>query len=100
MRRSSAATHVITIGYKPADDREPSRVQLYGEMSDWLNPITLEKDPDGSFATQVSLPAGVYAYKFVVDGEWQIDPNNPRTRSTNGSRNSVLSIGGTEEPVL
>ncbi len=80
-------------------ERPAQRVELFGEMGDWLTPRLL--DGDGiTFGTSLDLPDGVYAYKLRVDGTWQIDPDNPRTRSSRGERNSLLVVGGTPEPIV
>lgn len=42
------------------------------------------------------LPDGTYAYKFIVDGHWITDPNNPVVRPDgSGNYNSYLSMGDT-----
>jgi hypothetical protein len=39
----------------------------------------------------VNLPAGTYQYKFIVDGNWLVDPNNPRSiHDRRGFHNSLL----------
>lgn len=84
-------------------------VELAGETSDWLNALPLQRQDDGSFAREIALPAGVYQYKLVVhrgSGDarssptWELDPGNPRTRSSGGDRNSVLTVDGPGEPWL
>jgi cyclomaltodextrinase / maltogenic alpha-amylase / neopullulanase len=80
---------------------EGSRLELFGEMSDWLNPIHV--DPDGH--APVALPRGVYQYKLRIthpDGstEWMLDPAEPRTRSSGGKRNNVHVVDGAPEPYL
>lgn len=92
-----------------ADDASSvTRVDLFGEVSDWLNPIPLRRD-DGpsaiSFGVEIDLPPGVYQYKFLVtrvweETVWMLDPQSTRTRSANGRRNSVAVIEGAPEPWL
>ncbi len=82
-------------------DANASRIELFGETSDWLNPIQLDANGQAS----VALPAGVYQYKFRVtypDGttRWVLDGSNPRTRSDHGLQNSVIAVGGAPEPWL
>jgi glycosidase/MoaA/NifB/PqqE/SkfB family radical SAM enzyme len=92
----------VTLRFRPRGEALPRRVRLFGEMGDWINPIPMTRGPgpDGAFEAALVLPVGVYAYKFVVDGAWLADPENPRTRSTGGNQNSVLSVGGAGEPFL
>lgn len=71
----------------------PKQSELYGELTDWSHPRVL---PEGVF--QTDLPAGLFAWKARVDGAW-LEPSG-RSRSVNGVRNEVLSVGGTPEPVL
>jgi cyclomaltodextrinase / maltogenic alpha-amylase / neopullulanase len=86
-------------------ERDIRCVELLGETRDWRNAVTLTRD-DGpchlpGFACELELPVGVYQYKFLLDGSrWVLDPDNPRTRSDGGARNSVLAVGGAPEPLL
>ena len=84
--------------------RTLAQVDLFGEVSDWRNPIALVRDGD-VFTTTVDLPPGVYQYKLRGRGEdgaelWFLDPENPRTRAAGGRRNSVLAIEAAPEPWL
>jgi len=56
---------------------------------------------NSQWQARVDLAPGVYEYKFrLSDRDWALDPANPRTRCRDGSRNSVVVVDGTEEPVL
>ena len=92
------STHVTGFEHR---DPEASRVELFGETSDWLNGIQL----DASGHAYVPLPVGVYQYKFRLtypDGttRWALDPSHTRTRSDRGLQNSVVAVGGAPEPWL
>lgn len=86
------------------------RASVLGEMTDWSTPLPMAAGgvEAGSrvFELRASLPIGVYAYKLKVskeahiEGEWKLDPSNPRTRGTAGYQNNVLSVGGAPEPLL
>lgn len=77
------------------------RVDLLGEVADWRNAIALRRASDGTFGRVLDLPCGVYQYKFLVDGtEWALDPNEPRTRSPDGTQNNVVVVDGAPEPWL
>ena len=76
------------------------RVEIAGEMDDWLAPRVLEQREPGVFARRFRLPEGAYAYKLKVDGAWELDEGNPRTRASGPFRNNVLAVGGAEEPLL
>ncbi len=52
-----------------------------------------DKKGTGEYAATLLLPGGRHEYKFVVNGEWVIDPRNPElTTNEHGSLNSVLIV--------
>ncbi len=76
------------------------QVEVAGEMDDWLAPRALEEREPGVFASRFALPDGAYAYKLKVDGAWELDESNPRTRGSGVFRNNVLAVGAAAEPLL
>ncbi len=79
-------------------------MSLRGEWSEF-RPIPMARREEGSFEATIEVEVGVYAYKLHVGGEasganWELDPENPRTRSRGGVRNNVLVVGGADEPIL
>jgi 1,4-alpha-glucan branching enzyme len=49
--------------------------ELVGEFTQWQQkPIRMEKSADGVWRTTVELPPGPHYYRFLVDGQWQDDP--------------------------
>lgn len=77
--------------------RDATTVTLTGDYWKWdPGAITMQKQSDGSFSATVSLPEGIYLYKFVVNGgeQWFEDPKNPHyVPDGYGGRNSVLIVG-------
>ena len=76
------------------DDPSAVGVFLAGEFNDW-SPTDTEmiKDDDGIWRVKITLRPGTYEYKFVVDGTWVEDPNNPDTvADPYGGSNSVLTV--------
>lgn len=70
-------------------------------MTHWADGGDMPRARDGAFERAHRLGTGTYQYKYLLaDGNWELDPHNPRTRSWRGARNSVLSVGGCDEPVL
>ena len=63
------------------NDAEACRVFLAGSFNAW-NPTAhpLKKDKKGLWKTSMTLDQGVYQYRFVVDGEWKVDPSFPGGR--------------------
>lgn len=72
-----------------------NKVFLAGSFNDW-SPTALEMvdaKNDGTFTATLTLPAGTYEYKFVVDGAWLTDPAAKKTSADGyGSLNSVLVV--------
>jgi alpha-amylase/alpha-mannosidase (GH57 family) len=75
----------------------PDAMEVYvaGEFNGWSPTADLmEKDKDGVWAIVLPLDTGRYEYKFVIDGVWQEDPNNPEmVPDPYGGNNSVLMVG-------
>ncbi|MDC3954868.1 radical SAM protein [Polyangium jinanense] len=88
----------VTFFYRP--ERPAAFVSLCGEWSAF-RPTPMARRGDGSFEVTIEAAIGVYEYKLHVEGaRWELDPENPRTRSRGGLRNNVLVVGGAEEPIL
>lgn len=75
---------------------EAEEVHVAGTFNDW------EPDPQGFIRTvhgwerPCYLKQGTHAYKFIVDGNWILDPSNPVVRGDGmGNENSFLAVGDT-----
>lgn len=85
----TAVSGGIQFTYKAA---KANSVAWAGEFNGWnssANPMT--KGADGTWSVVIPLPAGDHQYKFVVDGQWFADPENPVTAGEFG--NSVVKVG-------
>lgn len=73
---------------------EAREVKLAGDFNGW-QPQDLKKTKSGGhWETSLSLKVGQYQYKFVVDGNWQIDPSHEHTVPNSfGTINSVIQVG-------
>lgn len=50
-------------------------VMLVGDFTHWQQqPIPMRKEQDGIWLASVDLPPGKHTYRFIVDSEWQDDP--------------------------
>jgi chromosome partitioning protein len=70
-------------------------VQLAGDFSGWkpTATLTVTKKNKHIWTGTVPLKPGTYQYKFIVDGEWKIDPyNSDVTVSEHGVNNSTISV--------
>jgi hypothetical protein len=73
------------------DEGRRTRVEVAGDFSGWL-PVPLYRS-EGGFLRHVVIPPGRYQYRFIVDGEWTLDPsNNVTENSPTGRTNNVLVV--------
>lgn len=58
---------------------EAERVNLAGNFNNWNQySHPMERTPEGTFKSEISLKPGFYTYKFVINGKvWKEDPENP-----------------------
>jgi 1,4-alpha-glucan branching enzyme len=73
---------------------EAKEVLLASDFTEWAKePLALKKRKDGTWSKEVSLPCGLYEYRFIVDGQWVTDPQ-ARSRHANpfGTENSVVLV--------
>ena len=71
-----------------------SQVGIAGSFNDWDATRTpLKRDREGRWKTQVSLAAGRYEYRYLVDGSWQ-NEQKPAECVPNafGTWNCVLEV--------
>jgi len=73
---------------------EAQCVQLAGDFNSWdPNAHPLEKKSDEMWVINLDLSPGRYEYKFLVDGQWQNDPDCSDFASNPfGGENSVLIL--------
>ena len=76
------------------DNPNAQSVSIAGDFNNWNttgNP--LKKDENGLWKTVIKLSKGEYQYKFVVDGNWFFDQDNPNTADDGyGGSNSLIEI--------
>lgn len=73
---------------------DPNAGSVYwaGEFNGWnASSLPMTKDATGVWSVVVALPPGTQqSYKFVADGQWVADPENPVTLGNEG--NSVVNL--------
>jgi 1,4-alpha-glucan branching enzyme len=69
-------------------------VQLVGDFTHWQHkPISMEKTADGLWRAAVALTPGAHQYRFLVDGQWQDDPEcRMRVSNPYGSQDAVREV--------
>lgn len=101
-------TRSSSVGFKPLEIvwKHPcrGRVSVYGTFTEhpWTE-VKMSRDPqDGFFKVDLSdwgLSPGTYIFKFVVDGEWRIDPTLPTRQDLNGHINNTMFVRSSARPL-
>jgi chromosome partitioning protein len=79
-------------------DAEADDVRIAGDFNGWVPDkgvrSLIESEGETRVWTKIlRLAPGTYQYRYVVDGEWRADPENPEVVSSAvGGRNSVLVV--------
>lgn len=71
------------------------RVFVAGTFNDWDAEAIPMKDEtnSGNYHATIELTPGKYEYKFIIDGVWCVDENNPDFVVNDfGTLNSVLKV--------
>ena len=73
-------------------------MRIAGDFNGWVPDkgvrSLVEQDSGARVWTKILvLPPGRYEYRYVVDGEWREDPDNPEAvAAPGGGRSSVLVV--------
>lgn len=69
-------------------------VFVAGDFNDWNSTqYPMRKFKDGIWKKSMKLKPGRFEYKFVVDGDWWTDPQNPERQATPfGAENSIVTV--------
>ena len=94
-REVEQANREIVIQFR---NRDATDVRIAGDFNGWVPDkdirSTVETEgPQRIWTKILTLPPGTYEYRYVVDGEWCEDPENPLgVPGPVGGRNSVLVV--------
>ncbi len=77
-------------------DPVAGQVTVAGEFNAWSTTATPMVLEDGVWTVTVKLDPGKHEYKYVVDGQWTADPENPYTTGAYGNSVVEISASGTE----
>jgi hypothetical protein len=68
-------------------------VAVAGTFNGWNQSQYLFEQVGDEWICKLPLPEGTYQYKFIVDGNWLVDPTNPTiVRDRRGFENSQLVV--------
>ena len=72
---------------------DASVVALAGSFNNWGQSQFLFGREGDEWVCRIDLDPGVYTYKFIVDGNWLLDPSNPDTQEDEaGNVNNVIEV--------
>jgi hypothetical protein len=72
---------------------EASIVALAGSFNNWNQSEFIFGKEGDEWVCRLDLEPGKHAYKFIVDGNWLLDPANPNTEDDDyGVKNSVIMV--------
>jgi hypothetical protein len=68
-------------------------VALAGSFNNWNQSQFIFGREGDEWVCRIDLEPGKHAYKFIVDGNWLLDPANPNTEDDDyGVKNSVIMV--------
>jgi 1,4-alpha-glucan branching enzyme len=68
-------------------------VEIAGDFNRWIPETLIRRSGEGLWQKVVPITKGIYRYKYIVDGEWQIDPYHAIHRANAyGSMDSYLEL--------
>ena len=72
---------------------DASIVALAGSFNNWNQSQFIFGKEGDEWVCRIDLEPGKHAYKFIVDGNWLLDPANPNTEDDDyGVKNSVIIV--------
>jgi 1,4-alpha-glucan branching enzyme len=87
-----------TIRFSVKPQGSPKKVAVAGDFSHW-RPLVMRRQADGTFARTARVAGVTFEYKFLIDGQWQIDLDHSNWAvSPLGSVNSLGCSPNGEEP--
>ncbi|HSQ66682.1 MAG TPA: alpha-amylase family glycosyl hydrolase, partial [Polyangiaceae bacterium] len=91
---ADAGACTTTFTFTPPSGSTASSVSVTGEWDSFAQPGTTMTGPDehGAFTAKVPLAPGWYAYKLIVDGQWQLDPLSTMRKYVGTVENSAVTV--------
>ncbi len=68
-------------------------IEIAGDFNHWVPEPLVRRDEEGLWQKIVPITQGSFRYKFIIDGEWQMDPYQPMQKENAfGTYDSYLEI--------
>jgi starch synthase len=83
----------VTFSYKFVNNRNPKTVLISGSFDDWKEKHPLKYDNrERKWICKMNLKKGKYYFKYIIDGNWEINPNEKQVRGSDGIINNVIEV--------
>ena len=90
---NSVLSITTPVVFKLAGHADASRVYLAGSFNQWREKELSMIRVKDEWILSIPLAGGKHHYKFIVDGKWITDPDNPVIEDDGfGIKNSVLFV--------
>jgi hypothetical protein len=83
---------VVNVEFRLKGFPDAKAVSVAGSFNDWSPSSVKMKRVGDEWVVQTVAEQGKHMYKFVVDGNWILDPANKEIGNENGHTNSVVII--------
>lgn len=83
----------VTFNYPSNENKKPSGVQICGSYDKWQVRHALGFDPiKMQWTVTLKMKRGKFSYKYIVDGEWVINQNEPTCVDNDGMINNCITL--------
>ncbi len=73
-------------------DKDAKSVEIAGDFTEWKT-MAMFSNLKGSWGVILNLTPGPHEYKYIVDGQWVLDPHNLSTQKSGmGTENSLIEV--------
>ncbi|MGC9454817.1 MAG: glycogen-binding domain-containing protein [Phycisphaerae bacterium] len=81
-----------TVRFSLTPSNEAKQAYVAGDFSGW-QPVRMRRNKNGEFVAVMPVPPGTHEYKFLVDDDWTVDPENSVwSMNPYGTLNSVVQV--------
>jgi len=79
--------------YKPKANSFPKSIALIGTFNNWKIKWPLKYDNfSRAWKIYLNLPPGDYIYKYIVDGVWVCNDDEPKETDVYGNINNIVKV--------
>ncbi|CAF0924777.1 unnamed protein product [Rotaria sp. Silwood1] len=89
----------IPVVFKYPASPKDKEALLFGSFTNWKETIAMVKS-DNDFVAILELPEGKHEYKFIIDGRWEYDLNEPSVEDGQNGRSNVVTVKKSDFEVM